>query len=139
MQVEIGTTYDQVKSILGDGMKDSLTHTEDSGLEPFILENADGSYIRVSFLLNRVFDKHQENLENNMNAKITKEEFAKLKRGMTYEEVKSVLGEGQLIYKSSSSGAFYNEEYIWLNKDKSFIKVHLQENRVTSRYAEGLK
>lgn len=84
-QIKIGMAYNQVKDILGDGENEKIINIDDSSSTPYIWENEDGSFIEIYFLQNNVFKKVQSNLDNSMDGKVTKEEFSKIKRGMTYD------------------------------------------------------
>ncbi|MDX9970347.1 MAG: DUF3862 domain-containing protein [Candidatus Gracilibacteria bacterium] len=98
--LKMGDSKDTVEKLLGEGKaleKDPF----DTSVEPYEYTK-DGSIIWINYkdgaLVKRAIKENKD-----WSSAISKEDFAKIKEGMTYEEVKAVLGEGQITSESSSS------------------------------------
>jgi hypothetical protein len=142
MNIQMGMSYDQVKQILGDGVKDTNALDASPIQQYYIWENNDGSSIRVTFVSNRAIYKEQDNLDNSFKFNITKKQFDKIQRGMTYSQVKEILlVDGQLIkqYGSWQTNNTGSELYEWYNINKSYISILFKNGKVSSRYEENLK
>ncbi|WP_413159997.1 hypothetical protein ACL6C3_16370 [Capilliphycus salinus ALCB114379] len=162
-QIRHGMSYEEVKEIMGGnpGEKDR-GFRENSGQEdsPVMYHwiNPDGSSITVVFNgenqvinlgsynltpplhtnLSRTEDNRLRNLSQ---SPITIDYYNKLKIGMTYDEVKTIMGsEGkteQELY--NSQGESSQRRYHWLNPDNSGIIVVFDgENRVRSIVTRNL-
>ena len=73
-----------------------------------------------------------------MDAKVTMDKYNKINNGMTYDQVKAILGEGQL----SSQSLIVNvkdEIYSWINTDGSNMQVTFQNGKVDTKAQFELK
>ncbi|MCM8901330.1 DUF3862 domain-containing protein [Caldicoprobacter algeriensis] len=70
--------------------------------------------------------------------KYTMDQFKQIKMGMTYEEVKAILGEGTED-SSSGEGELKTVSYSWANSDGSNISVILQGGKVITKAQAGLQ
>lgn len=137
MKIKMGMTYDQVQKILGEGDEESSSGNFSDRRADYKWENSDETGIYISFLNNKVIDKSQVDLESK-NAKVTKSMYDKLKTNMTYNEVKSILGEGELSYKSKEED-YSAETYIWTNEDENYLNVNFIDGKLESKRQYGLK
>lgn len=137
MQINMGMTYDQVKGILGDGTEESSSGDGDLKTVSYSWKNDDGSNISVMVQGNKVTNKAQAFLQS-MDAKVTLAQYNKINNGITYDQVKAILGEGEL----SSQGKIMDstsEIYSWINSDGSNMNVTFQNNKVESKAQFELK
>lgn len=70
--------------------------------------------------------------------KITMEKYNQVSTGMSYEDVKNILGEGEEL-SSSEVGGFVTVMYMWKNKDGSNMNVMFQNDAVNTKSQFGLK
>ncbi len=109
LNLKVGDSKESVEKILGEGKaleKDPF----DTSVEPYEYTK-DGTIIWINYKDNALVKRAiKENKE--WTATITKEDFAKIKEGMTYEEIKAILGEGQITSESSSSSGT-TTTYFW--------------------------
>ena len=70
--------------------------------------------------------------------KYTLVQYEKIKLGMTYEEVKNILGEGKVWWSSEIKGLKV-ALYEWENEDGSTINLMFQEGKVSTKNKLGFK
>ncbi|WP_242949574.1 DUF3862 domain-containing protein [Clostridium pasteurianum] len=137
MEIKMGMTYDKVQKILGEGEEESSSGHFSNEAADYKWENSDETGIYISFLNNKVIDKSQVDLESK-NAKVTKNMYDRLKTNMTYSEVKSILGKGELSYESMEED-YSAETYIWTNEDESYLNVNFIDGKLESKKQYDLK
>lgn len=137
MQVSMGMTYDQVKAVLGDGTEESSSGDGDTKTISYAWKNSDGSNISVMLQGNKVVTKAQAFLQG-MDAKVTMDKYNKINNGMTYDQVKSILGDGQLASQSLIMN-IKDEIYSWINADGSNMNVTFQGGKVDTKAQFELK
>lgn len=115
--IKMGYSYDKVIEILGEG--DEISSSEVNNIKSSVYswkgEGIDN--IKVTFKNDMVTAKSQLNLLKN-DDEITKEKYEKVKNNMTYEEVKNIIGEGQIL-SESKIGDLYSVMYGYMNNDGS--------------------
>lgn len=131
------TSHEDVVAILGKG--EELSSNEIGGIKTVMYSwNGKGlSNINVTVQNDVVILKAQAGLMN-MDAKITSDLYNKIQNGMTYEEVKAILGEGELI----SYGKIANVEstmYEYINKDGSNANFTFSNNSLQMKAQVGLE
>jgi hypothetical protein len=67
-----------------------------------------------------------------------KSEFDQIHTGMSYDEVTSILGSGEVLSTSAIAG-HVTTIYGWKNGDGSNMNVMIQDNRVVSKAQAGLR
>lgn len=137
MKVSMGMTYDQVKAILGDGTEESSSGDGDTKTVSYSWKNDDGGNISVMIQGNKVITKAQAFLKS-MDAKVTMDKYNKIKNGMTYDQVKTILGEGQLTSQTEIVG-IKDEIYEWINSDGANMSVTFQGGKVDTKAQFQLK
>ncbi len=117
LKVNMGAKYDEVVAILGEGKE--LSSSEIGGIKNVIYTwNGSGiSNVTITIQNDEVSAKAQAGL-GNKDAGITLDKYNQVTEGMTYDEVKAILGEGQL---TSQIKIMDTESIIssWINKDGS--------------------
>ncbi|GAA0731786.1 DUF3862 domain-containing protein [Clostridium oceanicum] len=136
-EVKIGTTYDDIKKILGKGKE--ATSSEISGIKTIVYSwrNADGSNVDVTVQNGKVVGKGQAGLSLK-SSNVNMDKYNKIKTGMNYNSVKQILGQGQLISTSSMQG-ISTSIYSWINSDGSNITVTFQNGKFASKTQFELK
>lgn len=67
--------------------------------------------------------------------KVTKAEVAKLKEGMTYEEVKAIMGRDGEVGNTES----YTEQFSWANSDGSSLQTTFRDGKLVTFTDFGVK
>jgi len=127
----MGMKYDEVVKALGEGKQDSSSEVSYSW-------NGNGiSSMNVTIQNNVVTGKAQMGLKE-PDAKVTLDKFNKVKEGMTYDQVKAVLGEGQI---TSQTKIMDNESimYSLINKDGSNMNCTFTGNKMQMKAQFELK
>jgi hypothetical protein len=112
-QIKDGMTYEEVVKIIGaegnlvseSGEKGTPYHT---AIYEFEGDGSFGANANFTFQGGKLINKAQFGIEDEAASKvtITKEEFDKIQNGMTYEQVKQIVGgEGQKISETGKPGA----------------------------------
>jgi hypothetical protein len=111
-QIKDGMTYEEVVKIIGaegtlvseTGEKGTATHT---AIYEFEGDGSFGANANFTFQGGKLINKAQFGIEDEEASKvtITKEEFDKIQNGMTYEQVKQIVGgEGHKISETGKPG-----------------------------------
>jgi len=137
LKIEMGMTYDQVKAILGDGTEESSTGDGDQKTVTYRWQNSGGSNISVMIQGGVVTNKAQAFLQG-MNSKVTLDMYNKVENGMSYDQVKNILGDGQLTSQSSLLDT-KSEIYSWINSDGSNMNVTFTNGAVDTKAQFELK
>lgn len=137
MQITMGMTYEQVKGILGEGTEQSSTGDGDTKTITYAWKNYDGTNISVEIQGGKVVNKAQAMLQS-MDANVTMEKYNKINNGMTYDQVKAVLGEGQLVSQTDLLGT-KGEIYEWINAGGPNMNVTFQDGKVQAKTQMELK
>ncbi|MFX0548507.1 DUF3862 domain-containing protein [Hathewaya histolytica] len=137
LKVKMGMKYEDVVKIIGEGKQSSSS--EVSGVKISLYSwHGDGiSNMNITIKDGVVSGKAQMGLQKNK-ADVNIDKFNKVKEGMTYEEVKEVLGEGQL----TSQSKIMNIEtmiYSWINKDGSNMNCTFSGNKMKMKAQFNLK
>jgi len=115
--IKTDMTKEEVDTVLGAGIageKDSFA----AHLDPFTYEK-DGIQIWISYNQGKVASKGIADITD-WDVVVSKDDFLKLKNGLSYDDVKIILGEGQLTNESAGS-----QTYFWN------IKTGYQNIRIT--------
>lgn len=156
-KIKLGMTYEEVKVIMGsEGKKDGEINSASRNLSDnqYHWLNPNNSRITVVFDSdNRVASVLTENLEQYSLGQLappnqpageiiaTREQYYQLQLGMTYEEVKAIMGsEGKLNSGFNPEGVEdFKATYEWMNPDGTGIKVIVNtEDQILSVYSYGL-
>ena len=128
LNIKFDTTYDDVKSILGEGMKDELSAN--------IIDykwNDQGKTIIIRTLDGKVVSKTQSKL-GKTTANLTEEQFKKVTEGMTFDQVTSILGADYQEVNSKKSDNAIVRTVSWITPDSKAVRVKLQDDKVTQVY-----
>ena len=137
LKVNMGAKYDEIVAILGEGKE--LSSSEIGGVKNVIYTwNGSGiSNVTITIQNDEVTAKAQAGLGNN-DAGITLDKYNQVTEGMTYDEVKAILGEGQL---TSQIKIMDTESliYSWINKDGSNANFTFSGDKLDMKAQFNLK
>ena len=128
LNIKFDTTYDDVKSILGEGIKDELSAD--------VIDykwNDQGKTITIRTLKSKVVSKSQTKL-GKTTPNLTEDQFNQITMGMTFDQATSILGPDyqEVTLKMSDTGI---ERFVaWVMPDSKNIKVRFQDDKVTKTY-----
>lgn len=137
LNIKMGMSFEEVKNILGNGKEISSSETEGIKTSIYEYEGKGISSITITTQNNCVTCKTQLNLKPNKN-KISLEDYNKINNGMSYENVKEVIGEGQLTTESSIMGSS-SAIYSYINPDGSNAYFTFDNNMLKIKTQYNLK
>lgn len=137
IKVKMGDKYETVTALLGEGKETSSS--EVSGIKTVMYEwNGSGiSNMNVTIQNGVVTGKAQMGLKE-FDAKISLEKYNQVKEGMKYEEVKKVLGEGEITSQTKIMD-IESTMYSWINKDGSNMTATFTGDKMDSKAQFNLK
>lgn len=140
LKISADMTYEQVVEILGEGEQQSESEIAGS-ISKIYVWNREGflNTITVTFTDNVISSKTQTGLGDS-EAKITKEKFDAIQTGMTYDQVKEIVGgTGDLSSVIYLLGTV-TENYDW-NGEKALsnASISIQDGVVSSKSQYGLE
>lgn len=137
LKITMGMKYSDVTAILGEGKEDSSS--EVSGIKTKIYSwNGSGiSNMNVTVQNDVVTGKTQLSLQPT-DSKITLDKYNQVKEGMTYEQVKAILGEGEITSQVKIMDA-ESIIYSWVNKDGSNANFTFSGNKLEAKAQLNLK
>lgn len=128
LNIKFDTTYDDIKNILGDGVKDELSTD--------VIDykwNDQGKTITIRTLKGKVESKSQSKL-GKTTSNLTEDQFKKITSGMTFDQVTSILGTDYQEVSTSKSDKGVDRLVAWMMPDSKSIKVKFQDDKVIKAY-----
>ena len=117
MNIQMGMSYDQVKEIIGDGKEESSSDIDGLKTILYSWQGKGMSNISVTIQNNAVTNKAQVGLMD-MDAQITMDKYNQIQNGMSYDQVKEILGQGQILSETKIMDTT-SIIYEYINKDGS--------------------
>ncbi|MGX4599863.1 DUF3862 domain-containing protein [Faecalimicrobium sp. JNUCC 81] len=137
MKIEMGQSHKDVIALIGEG--EEQTSSEVSGIKTAIYTwNGDGiSNMNVTIQNGVVAGKAQVGLKK-ADSDITLEKYEKVKEGMSYEEVKNILGEGEISSETKMAN-IKSVIYSYINKDGSNANFTFTNDKLQMKAQFNLK
>lgn len=117
LKIKMGQKYEDVVAVLGDGKQQSSSEVSGIKTVMYTWKGSGASNMNVTIQNGAVTGKAQLGLKKS-DSKITLDKFNQVKEGMSYDQVKDLLGEGQVISQTKIMDA-ESTMYSWMNKDGS--------------------
>nr|WP_263324259.1 DUF3862 domain-containing protein [Neobacillus sp. Marseille-Q6967] len=146
-QIKDGMTYEEVVAIIGSEGK-VISESGERGTEyhtvmyEFETEGA-MSNANMMFQGNKLMNKAQFGLGGGSDVEMTLEQFNQIQNGMTYEEVKAIVGgEGEIVSESGEKGSqFHTVVYSYQGKGSIGANASLtfQGNKLQNKSQFGLE
>lgn len=130
LKIKLDSTYDDVKSILGDGRKVTDTNPD---IFSYIWGGSGGKNVNIQFSKDKVISKTQAMLGKTTST-LTEDQFKQLTKGMTFEQVVSILGPDYQESSLKKAGNGVRRVVMWMKPDSTNITVALQDDKVTDLY-----
>ncbi|ODA38746.1 DUF3862 domain-containing protein [Desulfosporosinus sp. BG] len=128
LKIKLDTTYENVKSILGEGKKkainsDVIDYTWNEQTKTILVQTNKG----------KVVTKIQSNL-GKTTSKLTLDQFNQITTGMTFDQAVSILGPDyqEVSYKKNHANVILRN-VVWMLPDSTSIKVYLQDGKVINK------
>lgn len=137
LKIKMGDKYENVVSILGDGKEQSSSEVSGVKTVMYAWNGSGVSNMNVTIQNGIVIGKAQLGLAES-DTKVTLDKYNQVKEGMTYDKVKAVLGEGQII----SQTKIMDIEaiiYSWANKDGSNMNCTFTGGKMSVKAQFNLK
>ena len=127
LKIKLDMSYDDVKSILGEGKKKEIK----TDIISYTWEEQ-GKTILVQTNKGKVQTKIQSKL-GKTTSKLTVDQFDKITNDMTIDQLVSILGPdyAEVSYKKSDNAILRN--VIWALPDRTSIKVYLKDGKVINK------
>ena len=141
-KVQLGMSYDQVKGVMGsDGNETSSSKIGNNTSRSIKWEGDKYARIRVSFRNDKATSKSQGSLTPSKDggADISQAKFNKVNVGMTYAEVKGVLGSDGILTSQSDMFNTKRASYTWRGKGYSNIRATFKNDKLSNKFQSGLK
>lgn len=138
-KVQLGTKYEDVASTLGEGNESNPSEKDGIRSSTYTWNGKNESRINIVIQNGVVTSKEQSGL-NSGDAKVSLEKYNQVKEGMTYNEVKKIAGEGQIVSQikitSIETVVFM---YNWVNKDGSKMSATFTAGKLSAKTQFNLK
>lgn len=139
-QIQTGMSYEEVKTIIGeDG--ENISESEIAGIKTVIYQWTAKSWgnAMITFQNDKVTNKAQAGLSSS-DIEITLDQYNQINTGMTYDEVKTILGgDGQLTSETEIGGS-KSQIYQWSGKGLGAnCMITFSNNKVFSKSQFGLE
>lgn len=140
-KIELGMNYDKVKEIMGsDGNETSSTKTGSYESKAYEWKGDKFARVSVRFRNGELVTKSQSNLTDRKGtADLTQDKFNKVNTGMSYEEVKGVLGSDGEMTRISKIGDSTLTSYTWKGPKFQRVFTSYKDDKLTNKTQSGLK
>lgn len=142
MSLQMGATYDDVKSLIGkDG---ELQHENDVAgqkTKAYVWKDGDANMSCI-FQGGKMTSKSMASLRNLVepNGKdVSMAQFEKIEAGMSYDDVKGILGRDGLLMSEVSLMGHDSKIFVWMNKAGANMNISFSNGNVDSKTQTGLK
>lgn len=137
LRIRMGDSYDSVTSIIGNEAEEILSDV--NGIKNLSYSRRGPGIGNISITLenNTVVGKAQAGL-GKINSNVTLEKYDQVEEGMTYEEIVSILGEGELTSHTSVM-TMDTMIFSWINKDGSNMNCSFSGGRMKAKAQFNLK
>lgn len=134
LNIKMGQSYEEIADLLGEGKEGSS-----SDIDTTIYRwNGKGiSNISVTVQNGIITAKTQAGLNSNQ-IDITMDNYNKIENGMTYEQVKSILGEGEVTSQTDMTNQ-KSITYSYINKDGSYASFTFTGDSMSTKAQFNLK
>lgn len=137
LNIKMGQSYEEVIALLGESKESSLSEISDIKTTIYRWNGKGINNISVTIQNGIVTAKAQAGLNSN-NTDITMDSYNKIENGMTYEQIKSILGEGEI---TSQTEMINNKSiiYSYINKDGSYASFTFTNDSMSTKAQFNLK
>ena len=125
LKIKMGSKYEDVVVIIGKGTEKIPTKVD--GIKTYTWNGED---IKIDVTVNKnIVNIKSQTCLNVINDKVTLKKYNKVKEGMSYNEVKSILGEGQVEAQVKVIN-IESTKYVWTNKNDADIECIFTDDKM---------
>lgn len=135
-KIKIGSSYEKVKAVLGEGEKSKASKVDGIKTAVYTWNNGDGTNMSVIVQDDKVLGKTQSGLSTEK-VYVNMAKYTKIKKGMDYNSVKDILGDGELIAVSEVNGS-NKKVYSWVNFNGTNMNVKFENGKSIEKDQTGL-
>lgn len=128
LKIKLDTTYDDVKSILGEGTKKAVK----ADVVSYQWSEQDKNIV-IQTNKGKVESKSQSDLGKTTST-LTAKQFKQVTVGMTFDNVVSILGPDYREVSTERSADAIIRSVVWMMPNSKFVKVKFQDEKVTNTY-----
>ena len=138
-KLKFDMSYDEAKGVMG-GDGNETSSTKSGSYESKSYQWKDGAKsVRASFRNGKLSRRNQTGLtDSDGKADISQAKFNEVKTGMSYDEVKKILGDGEVVSESRILKTTLTS-YIWKGPKYSSIRTSFKNDELSNKYQSGLK
>lgn len=137
LNIKMGQSYEEITTLLGESKESSSSEINDINTTIYRWNGKGVSNISVTVQNGIITAKTQAGLNNN-EIDITMDNYNKIENGMTYEQVKSILGEGEVTSQTEMTNQ-KSITYSYINKDGSYASFTFTEDNMSTKTQFNLK
>ena len=139
-KMELGMSYEDVKEIMGsEGNQTSMTKSGSYESASYDWKGEKYARIMVRFQNGDLVYKSQSGLTpNEGTAEIDQAKFNKINTGMSYDEVKEIIGSDGEMTSISKIGNSVSSSYRWKGPKFSNIFTNFRDDKLTNKTQSGL-
>ncbi|HUF03760.1 MAG TPA: DUF3862 domain-containing protein [Aridibacter sp.] len=140
-KIELGMSYDEVKEVMGsEGNQTSMTKSGSYESSSYEWKGEKFARISVRFTRSELSYKSQSGLTPaSGDAAITQAKFNKIETGMSYDEVKEIIGSDGELTSESKIGNYESASYRWKGPNYSNIFVNFRDGKLQNKTQSNLK
>ena len=131
LNIKMGQSYEDVVALLGEGKEISSSKASNTKVTVYDWKETGISDMNITIQDNVVISKSQLGLES-MDAQITMNKYNQVQNGVSYYELKEILGEGQILSLDKTNDV-ESIIYEYINKNESNANFTFSDGKLTGK------
>ena len=140
-KLKLGMSYDEAKGVMGgDGNETSSSKIGNYESKSYQWKGEKFAQIRATFRNGKLSSRSQSGItSSDGSADISQDKFNKIQTGMSYSEIKGVVGSDGEMTRESQIGNSTLTSYVWKGPKYANIRISLKDDKMQNKYQSGLK
>ena len=131
LNIKMGQSYEEVVALLGEGKEISSSKVSSTKPTVYDWKETGISDMNITIQNNVVIAKSQLGLES-MDAQITMDKYNQVQNGISYYELKEILGEGQILSQDKTNDV-ESIIYEYINQNESNANFTFSNGKLTGK------
>lgn len=131
LNIKMGQSYEEVVALLGEGKEISSSKVSSTKVTVYDWKETGISDMNITIQNNVVIAKSQLGLES-MDAQITMDKYNQVQNGISYNELKEILGEGQILSQDKINDV-ESIIYEYINQNESNANFTFSDGKLTGK------
>jgi ABC-type Na+ efflux pump permease subunit len=131
LNIKMGQSYEEVVALLGEGKEISPSKVSSTKATVYDWKETGISDMNITIQNNVVIAKSQLGLES-MDAQITMDKYNQVQNGISYYELKEILGEGQVLSQDKTNEV-ESIIYEYINQNESNANFTFSDGKLTGK------